>query len=158
MAKMSNRVICLILTVLMIVGMVPVAGAQYVYNEADTVKDYYTVDYDSLVGTKNEKKVGVYIVDSDWEFKEGKEPETVTFKFRGKEYTETYNPNRHLFKFSDVYVMAKADGVTLPTCILTEGNYSGNGTLTLSSSIISMTYRICSWERILTSPLIIKSV
>ena len=136
MAKKSNRVICLILTVLMIVGMIPVTNAQFVYNEANTVKDYYTVDYDNLVGTKNEKKIGVYIVDSDWEFEEGKAPETVTFKFRGVEYTETYNPDRHLFQFSDVYVKAKADGVTLPTCILTEGNYSGNGTLTLTDSII----------------------
>ncbi|MBQ7089766.1 MAG: hypothetical protein IJN82_01480, partial [Clostridia bacterium] len=136
MAKKSNRIICLILTVLMIVGMIPVANAQFVYDEAKTTEDYYSVDYDKLVGTRYEKKVGVYIVNSEWEFKEGEAPEKVTFKFRGQEYTETYSPERHLFKFSDVYTKAKAHGVPVPTCILTEGNYSGNGTLTLSDSII----------------------
>ncbi len=136
MAKMSNRVICFVLTVLMIVGMIPVASAQYVYNAADTQKTFYDVDYTHLVGSAYENIKGVYIVDSDWEFKDGQAPATVTFNFRGQSYTETYNPDRHLYQFSDVYTKAKADGVSLPTCILTEGNYSGNGALTLSSSII----------------------
>ncbi len=136
MAKKSNRVLCLILTLLMIVGMIPVANAQYVYNEANIKNPYYSVNYDTLVGAEYQNNKGVYIVDADWDFKLGKEPKTVTFTFRDQTYTETYNPNRHLYQFSDVYVKAKEQGVSLPTCILTEGNYNGHESLSLNSSII----------------------
>ncbi len=130
MANKLTRLLSLLLAVLMIVSMATiVTTADYKYDKTAATSTYYkTIPYDSLVGDANKKdgkyQKGVYIVDPDWVFEDGKTPEKVKFYFRGKTITEDYNPDRHLVSVEDMYVKAKANNVKLPYCILTAGNYS----------------------------------
>lgn len=132
MAKKSVRLLSLLLAVLMLFSMVTVVNAQNSYTEAATAQDYKQIQYDTLVGKDYQHRGGVYIVNEAWKFKAGEEPEEVTFKFRNKNVTETYNPARHLTSVAAVYAQAALDHVEVPYCILTEGNYTTKITLTKS--------------------------
>ncbi len=137
MAKKMTRLLSLLLAVIMIASMATiVTTAQYEYDEAATNSTLYTknIPYDELAGKEYQNKRGVYVVDDAWSFKKGEEPETVSYYFRGKTYTEDYDATRHLSTVAAMYTQAKADGVTLPTCILTAGNYST--AISLTDSVI----------------------
>ncbi len=139
MARKATRLLSLLLAMLMIVSMVSVVAiADYAYDEAATNQTYYkAIDYDKLVGKENEGTLlykWTYVVDDDWNFAKGEEPEEVSFYFRGKTITEKYNPARHLTDVKKMYTQAKADGVSLPYCILTPGNYTAG--ISLTDSVI----------------------
>ncbi len=136
MAKKMTRFLSLLLAVLMIASMATiVTTAHYEYDEGATTQPYYNnIAYDELAGKEFQNKRGVYVVDEDWDFKKGEEPKEVSFYYRGKTITETYNAKRHLKTVKDMYTQAKADGVMLPTCILTAGNYST--AISLTDSVI----------------------
>lgn len=126
MAKKSVRLLSLVLSVLMLVTMIPVmASAEYDYANAEAPADYVTIQYDKLVGDENKNvSSDVYIVNADWDFKEGEAPKKVTFMFRNKEVTETYDATRHVTSVANVYAQAQKDGISKPKAILTAGNYS----------------------------------
>jgi len=136
MANKMTRLLSLVLAVIMIASMATiVTTAQYAYDESATTTPYYdNIPYDELAGKTYQNKRGVYVVDEDWAFKKGEEPAEVSYYFRGKTYTETYNAARHKATVKDMYTQAKADGVLLPTCILTAGNYSS--AISLTDSVI----------------------
>lgn len=131
MANKITRLLSLLLAVLMIVSMATVVTtADYKYDESAATTPYYAgINYDGMVGDANKDKngnykKGVYVVDPDWVFAAGEEPEKVSFYYRGKIITEDYTPERHLVSVDDMYKKAKASNVKMPVCILTAGNYS----------------------------------
>lgn len=136
MANKMTRLLSLVLAVIMIASMATiVTTAQYAYDENATTQPYYgNIPYDELAGKAFQNKRGVYVVDDAWAFKKGEEPAEVSYYFRGKIHTETYNAARHKATVKDMYTQAKADGVVLPTCILTAGNYSS--AISLTDSVI----------------------
>ena len=139
MAKKSTRVLSFILSALLLVTMLPVISLAeeakfYTYDEAATTKNYYDkLDYSTLVGPANEEQTkNVFIIDRDWQFKPGEEPESVSFIFRGEKITETYNKNRHFsHAYSAVRLMGEK-GIKNPVFIFTEGVY--DDTLNMSDS------------------------
>ncbi len=125
MAKKSTRVLSFLLAILMVATMTSViASAQYTYDETAFNSGYYSVAYDTLVGTSNQTRKGVYIVNSSWNYTTANAPAAVSFYFRGTTVTENYNPARHLTSVAAVYTQAANDGIKVPTCILTAGTYS----------------------------------
>lgn len=137
MAKKSVRLLSLLLAALMLVTMIPVVASAAESSDTELVadKDHLEIDYAKLVGEENQAKspYPVYVVNENWApfTKGGKQ--YVTFNFRGKAVTEVYDETRHLASVDKVYNQSKIDGVAVPYCILTEGNYSTQ--ITLSSSI-----------------------
>lgn len=133
MAKKTIRLLSLLLSVLMLVTMIPLAvSAEYQNESMGNVQDYYAVEYDSLVGKENQENTGVYVVDEEWDVDEA--TNTVSFYFRGETVTETYDPYRHVTSVEDAYIRANTAMVSMPTVILTAGNYSSK--IDLTGSII----------------------
>ncbi len=132
MAKKSTRVLSFILSALLLVSMLPVvslaeaADLNIYYNKAETTKNYYEeLDFTALVGPANEKNTNnVFVIDADWSYKAGEEPDSVTFTFRGEKITETYKKTRHFSKIKAAVDYVNANSVKDPVFIFTEGVYS----------------------------------
>ncbi len=130
MAKKSTRVLSFILSALLLVSMLPVVSlaeeAKYTYDEAATTENYYDkLDFTALVGPANEKETSnVFIIDADWAYKAGEEPESVDFTFRDEKITETYNAKRHMKNIAAAVKYVTENGIKNPVFILTEGVYS----------------------------------
>ena len=131
MAKKSTRVLSFILSALLLVTMLSAVSLAeeakfYTFDEAATTKNYYEkLNYLALVGPENEGDTSnVFIIDYDWAYEEGQEPDSVNFEFRGDMITETYNANRHMRSITSAVIYATENGVKNPIFILTEGVYN----------------------------------
>lgn len=141
MAKKSVRLLSLLLAVLMLISMIPVvAAAAEDVADAEIIDsiDHWDIRYNKLVGEANQANptYPVYVVNENWEIKNDGQKQYVTFNFRGEQVTEVYDKTRHLESVAAVYTQATKDGVDMPYCILTEGNYTT--AIQLSASIYLM--------------------
>ncbi len=130
MAKKSTRVLSFILSALLLVSMLPVVSLAeeakyYTFDEAATTKNYYNkLDFTALVGPANQGETqNVFIIDYDWKYKQGEEPKSVNFVFRGEKITETYSAKRHMASISNAVKYVTDNGIKKPVFILTEGVY-----------------------------------
>ncbi len=134
MVKMSTRVWSFVLVVVMLVSSLScVAFAQYDADAVLNAEAYYSdIQYDFLVGPGNEEP-GVYIINASWGNYKGDE---VTFTFRDKTVTETYNPERHFGTFADATKYVKEHTIKEPIYIFTAGVYAFSMTTRQSVTIL----------------------